>query len=179
MVSAQVTTWVDEIVAEWDFQQIIPCHFDAPIKAGPAQFQRAFAASYKLRAELEAREDAESQNNTGSSRGSSSSGDSARGSSSSTGSSNSRRQGMSEAGSVVGEGGSGFSSGFALLGQLGTGLVEAVRVALDARRATPIPFPDADMKALNLINDGLTGTGLVKQFGDAPREGRKGARSRV
>jgi hypothetical protein len=29
-------------VASWDFQRIIPCHFDAPITAGPQQFLSAF-----------------------------------------------------------------------------------------------------------------------------------------
>jgi hypothetical protein len=34
--------WVDQI-ASWDFQRIIPCHFDSPIVANPHQFQQAFA----------------------------------------------------------------------------------------------------------------------------------------
>jgi hypothetical protein len=34
--------WADKI-ASWDFQQIIPCHFDAPIKAQPYQFRQAFS----------------------------------------------------------------------------------------------------------------------------------------
>lgn len=38
----QVIDWADE-VATWGFQQIIPCHFDAPIKANPRQFRQAFA----------------------------------------------------------------------------------------------------------------------------------------
>lgn len=33
--------WADK-VASWDFQWIIPCHFDSPIKAAPYQFRRAF-----------------------------------------------------------------------------------------------------------------------------------------
>jgi Domain of unknown function (DUF4336) len=33
--------WVDR-VAQWDFHQIIPCHFDAPIPATPQQFRAAF-----------------------------------------------------------------------------------------------------------------------------------------
>jgi hypothetical protein len=33
--------WVD-LVAQWDFCQIIPCHFDAPIVATPQQFRAAF-----------------------------------------------------------------------------------------------------------------------------------------
>ncbi len=36
-----VLGWADEI-AQWDFEQVIPCHFSAPIKAGPAEFRRAF-----------------------------------------------------------------------------------------------------------------------------------------
>jgi Domain of unknown function (DUF4336) len=38
---AQTIAWVDR-VAKWDFSQIIPCHFDAPIPATPAQFRSAF-----------------------------------------------------------------------------------------------------------------------------------------
>jgi hypothetical protein len=34
--------WADR-VARWEFQRIIPCHFDAPIEAGPRQFRNAFA----------------------------------------------------------------------------------------------------------------------------------------
>ena len=34
--------WVNR-VAEWDFQTIIPCHFDAPIAATPTEFRQAFA----------------------------------------------------------------------------------------------------------------------------------------
>ncbi|WP_373540944.1 DUF4336 domain-containing protein [Chamaesiphon sp.] len=33
--------WVDR-VAQWDFGQIISCHFDAPVAATPAQFRAAF-----------------------------------------------------------------------------------------------------------------------------------------
>jgi|APGre2960657404_1045060.scaffolds.fasta_scaffold337311_1 hypothetical protein len=32
--------------ADWPFRQIIPCHFTAPIKAGPADLRRAFAFAY-------------------------------------------------------------------------------------------------------------------------------------
>lgn len=38
----QVLNWVDK-VASWDFQQIISCHFDAPIKTSPYEFRQAFA----------------------------------------------------------------------------------------------------------------------------------------
>jgi hypothetical protein len=34
--------WAD-IVARWDFQRIIPCHFDSPIEADPYQFRQAFS----------------------------------------------------------------------------------------------------------------------------------------
>lgn len=33
--------WVDR-VAGWEFQQIIPCHFEAPLTVTPRQFQQAF-----------------------------------------------------------------------------------------------------------------------------------------
>lgn len=38
----QVLDWAEQ-VATWDFRQIIPCHFDAPIAASPAQFRQAFS----------------------------------------------------------------------------------------------------------------------------------------
>ncbi|MBD2680612.1 MULTISPECIES: DUF4336 domain-containing protein [Nostoc] len=38
----QVLNWADR-VASWDFQQIIPCHFDSQILANPHQFRQAFA----------------------------------------------------------------------------------------------------------------------------------------
>jgi hypothetical protein len=34
--------WAEK-VASWDFHWIIPCHFDAPIKAEPRQFRQAFS----------------------------------------------------------------------------------------------------------------------------------------
>lgn len=34
--------WADK-VGSWDFEQIIPCHFDAPIKAQPDKFRQAFS----------------------------------------------------------------------------------------------------------------------------------------
>ncbi|MGC1307347.1 MAG: DUF4336 domain-containing protein [Phormidesmis sp.] len=36
-----VLKWVDHII-QWDFQQIIPCHFSAPVAATPAEFDCAF-----------------------------------------------------------------------------------------------------------------------------------------
>ena len=33
--------WVEQ-VASWDFQRILPCHLEAPVMAGPAQFRQAF-----------------------------------------------------------------------------------------------------------------------------------------
>ena len=36
-----VLTWADRI-AQWDFQQVIPCHFSAPVAATPDDFRRAF-----------------------------------------------------------------------------------------------------------------------------------------
>ncbi|MBE9250954.1 DUF4336 domain-containing protein [Dolichospermum sp. LEGE 00240] len=37
----ETINWANK-VANWDFQWIIPCHFDAPIKATPQQFRQAF-----------------------------------------------------------------------------------------------------------------------------------------
>ncbi|WP_396136504.1 DUF4336 domain-containing protein [Chamaesiphon sp. VAR_48_metabat_403] len=38
----ETIAWVDR-VAQWDFERIIPCHFDAPIMATPDDFRAAFA----------------------------------------------------------------------------------------------------------------------------------------
>ncbi|WP_408648850.1 DUF4336 domain-containing protein [Tumidithrix elongata] len=38
----ETLAWADKI-ASWNFQQIIPCHFDAPIAASPQQFRQAFS----------------------------------------------------------------------------------------------------------------------------------------
>lgn len=38
----ETLAWAD-IVASWDFQRIVPCHFDSPIAAQPQQFRQAFS----------------------------------------------------------------------------------------------------------------------------------------
>ncbi len=38
----ETLNWADK-VASWNFQRIIPCHFDSPIEANPRQFRQAFA----------------------------------------------------------------------------------------------------------------------------------------
>lgn len=38
----QVTLDWAEQVAHWDFQRVIPCHFDSPLTATPSQFRQAF-----------------------------------------------------------------------------------------------------------------------------------------
>ncbi|WP_310422931.1 DUF4336 domain-containing protein [Chamaesiphon sp. VAR_48_metabat_135_sub] len=64
----QTIAWVDR-VAQWDFDQIVPCHFDAPITTTPQQFRSAFdflerhsppdsglpAADFRLLKEIEQR----------------------------------------------------------------------------------------------------------------------------
>lgn len=37
----ETIAWADK-VASWNFQQIIPCHFDAPVEVSPRQFRQAF-----------------------------------------------------------------------------------------------------------------------------------------
>ncbi|NET38749.1 MAG: DUF4336 domain-containing protein [Cyanothece sp. SIO1E1] len=37
----EVIDWADQ-VASWNFQRIIPCHFDSPLTAAPRQFRQAF-----------------------------------------------------------------------------------------------------------------------------------------
>lgn len=38
----ETIAWADKI-ASWDFQRIVPCHFDSPITAQPQQFRQAFS----------------------------------------------------------------------------------------------------------------------------------------
>jgi hypothetical protein len=38
----ETLAWADR-VSQWQFQRIIPCHFEAPIRATPQEFRRAFA----------------------------------------------------------------------------------------------------------------------------------------
>ena len=40
--SKKTLDWADR-VANWNFHQIIPCHFDAPIQTSPYQFRQAFS----------------------------------------------------------------------------------------------------------------------------------------
>jgi hypothetical protein len=37
-----VRTWVDAVVSRWDFQTIVPAHWQAPIRAAPEDVTRAF-----------------------------------------------------------------------------------------------------------------------------------------
>lgn len=39
----RVKEWVERVSSRWEFEQIIPAHFDAPVKATPDEFKRAFA----------------------------------------------------------------------------------------------------------------------------------------
>ena len=34
--------WLERIYA-WDFERVLPCHFDAPVEASPATVRKAFA----------------------------------------------------------------------------------------------------------------------------------------
>lgn len=38
----ETIAWADRVAA-WDFDRIVPCHFDSPISAGPRQFRQAFS----------------------------------------------------------------------------------------------------------------------------------------
>jgi len=38
----RVKEWVDKVSSRWQFEQIIPAHFEAPIKASPDEFKRTF-----------------------------------------------------------------------------------------------------------------------------------------
>ena len=35
--------WVDRVTSKWDIAQIIPAHFDAPIKSSRQDFRKAFS----------------------------------------------------------------------------------------------------------------------------------------
>ncbi|KAG1671868.1 hypothetical protein FOA52_003435 [Chlamydomonas sp. UWO 241] len=42
-----VRAWVDSITSDWAFNKVIPAHFDAPVRATPSDFRRAFAFAYE------------------------------------------------------------------------------------------------------------------------------------
>ncbi|CAM9600890.1 unnamed protein product [Chrysoparadoxa australica] len=44
-IKPSVRDFVDD-VTKWPFQRIIPCHYAAPVKAGPAEYRRAFAFAF-------------------------------------------------------------------------------------------------------------------------------------
>ena len=39
----QVKRWVKRVAARWEFEQIVPAHWEAPIRASPMDFERTFA----------------------------------------------------------------------------------------------------------------------------------------
>uniref|UniRef100_A0A1D2ABJ0 Uncharacterized protein n=1 Tax=Auxenochlorella protothecoides TaxID=3075 RepID=A0A1D2ABJ0_AUXPR len=41
-ISAAARDWVGAMCGEWDFRRVIPAHFDAPVRAGPADLRAAF-----------------------------------------------------------------------------------------------------------------------------------------
>eukprot|EP00983_Pelagomonas_calceolata_P110291 1159652-Pelagomonas_calceolata.AAC.23 len=45
--------WVDSICNNWDFNKVIPCHFDGPIPAKPADVKRAFTFAYEMTEDLD------------------------------------------------------------------------------------------------------------------------------
>ena len=52
--------WADR-VARWNFQRIVPCHFDSPLEADPRQFRQAFAFLEKKPSVGEGIRDSETQ----------------------------------------------------------------------------------------------------------------------
>lgn len=54
----QVRRWVDSIVADWNFNRVIPCHFAAPMRTSPAEFKRAFAFVYEDEEQAQAQAEA-------------------------------------------------------------------------------------------------------------------------
>jgi hypothetical protein len=38
----QVKSWVDRVASRWNFESIVPAHWQAPITAGPEEFKKAF-----------------------------------------------------------------------------------------------------------------------------------------
>jgi len=52
-VPATTRRWVDSICNNWDFNKVIPCHFDGPIPAKPADVKRAFTFAYEMTEDLD------------------------------------------------------------------------------------------------------------------------------
>jgi len=61
----QTRRWVDSICNDWDFNKVIPCHFNAPIPARPADVKRAFAFAYEQTEQLKENEQREQQGGSG------------------------------------------------------------------------------------------------------------------
>ena len=40
---SQVKRWAKRVAERWEFEQIVPAHWEAPIRASPKEFERAFA----------------------------------------------------------------------------------------------------------------------------------------
>eukprot|EP00308_Calcidiscus_leptoporus_P003595 CAMPEP_0119382678 /NCGR_PEP_ID=MMETSP1334-20130426/74129_1 /TAXON_ID=127549 /ORGANISM="Calcidiscus leptoporus, Strain RCC1130" /LENGTH=108 /DNA_ID=CAMNT_0007403239 /DNA_START=17 /DNA_END=344 /DNA_ORIENTATION=- len=40
---ARVKRWAERVAARWDFTQIVPAHWEAPVAASPRDLERAFA----------------------------------------------------------------------------------------------------------------------------------------
>lgn len=41
-IPGDVRAWVDSIAADWNFRQIIPCHFAGPVACNPREFRKAY-----------------------------------------------------------------------------------------------------------------------------------------
>lgn len=42
-----VAEFINAVTTDFDFVRIVPCHFNAPIKAGPKELQEAFSFAYR------------------------------------------------------------------------------------------------------------------------------------
>lgn len=136
-VPKAVTEWVDSICTDWSFRQIIPCHFEAPLKAGPAEFRRAFTFAYQQLEEAGALPPPPSPQPI----------------------------------AAAADGGSagGFLSGLLRsLPKLGLPLPAPPALVLSGvpPGGRPVVFPEADMRALNGINNALLSVGAVKRNAD-------------
>jgi hypothetical protein len=131
---AEALAWVDEICRDWPrFSRILPCHFEAPIRAGPRELRAAFSF---LEEEGEGAGGVEASTSGG-------------------------RSEEKEEGEGEGKGNGGGGGVGALFGGLFSAVsknASAIKVGGGA-----VPFDPADMRALDGLSGSLKTTGVLNK----------------
>ena len=132
----EALAWVDEICSDWPkFNKILPCHFEAPIRAGPRELRAAFS----FLEEGEEGEGAVAASTSGRERG-----------------------GEEEEEEEAGKSKAGSSPG-ALLGGLFSALSKSSPIKVGGGGGGAVPFDPADMRALDGLSGWLKTTGVLNK----------------